>query len=72
MNIDHILSETRKSIAYLKSVDGFLEYLDSLDNSDLKDWEYLSERMFSEERDSLFDVITVLEKELLPEIEERT
>ncbi|MDK4247884.1 hypothetical protein QPX34_07570 [Corynebacterium accolens] len=72
MNTDQFLSETKNHIAHLKNVDSFLEHLDSLDGSDLQGWDYLLEKTFFEERDSLFDVITVLEKELLPEIEGHT
>ena len=71
VNIDQILSETRKSIACLKDIDSFFERLDSLHSSDLKGWDYLIERMFSDERNLLFDLINVLENELLPKIEER-
>ncbi|TNL94612.1 hypothetical protein [Corynebacterium tapiri] len=71
MSTDQLLSETKNHIAHLKGVDSFLKHLDSLDSSDLQDWDYLLEKTFFKERDSLFDVITVLEKELLPEIEGR-
>lgn len=71
LSLDELHDKTSEAIAHLKEVDKFLRYLDGLDTFDLKDWDYLVERMFTEERNALFDLITVLEGELLPEIEER-
>ena len=56
------MSEQKAAIESLKSVDRFLEELDSLEGKEVEAWDYLNHRMFSEERDSIFDLIEVLER----------
>ena len=71
INIEQIIVRTKTAIESLKSVDNFLEELDSLVGKEVEAWDYLNHRMFPEERNSIFDLIEVLENELLPEAESR-
>ena len=71
INIEQIIVRTKTAIESLKSVDNFLEELDSLVGKEVEAWDYLNHRMLPEERNSIFDLIEVLENELLPEAESR-
>ena len=71
ISIEQIIARTKTAIESLKSVDKFLEELDSLEGKEVEAWDYLNHRMFPEERDSIFDLIEVLQNELLPEAEIR-
>lgn len=64
-----IASKSRDAARQLREIAGFLEQVDALETDDIPGWEYMQDRFFTEERNTLLDIADTLENELAFEAE---
>ncbi len=59
-----IASKSRDAARHLREIAAFLEQVDALETHDIPGWEYMQDRFFTEERNTLLDIADTLENEL--------
>lgn len=67
--VSEILPQAYGAVQKLKEVIAYFDSIDAL-GSELSDWEYLQTRFFTEESNEIFQLVSMLEQEFIPEAED--
>lgn len=67
--VTEILPQAYGAVQKLKEVIAYFDSIDAL-GSELSDWEYLQTRFFAEESNEIFQLVSMLEQEFIPEAED--
>lgn len=67
--VTEILPQAYGAVQKLKEVIAYFDSIDAL-GSELSDWEYLQTRFFTEESNEIFQLVSMLEQEFIPEAED--
>ncbi|MDK8477867.1 hypothetical protein QP927_03060 [Corynebacterium pseudodiphtheriticum] len=67
--VSEILPQAYGAVQKLKEVMAYFDSVDAL-GSELSDWEYLQTRFFTEESNEIFQLVSMLEQEFIPEAED--
>ncbi|MDK8545302.1 hypothetical protein QP921_03285 [Corynebacterium pseudodiphtheriticum] len=67
--VSEILPQAYGAVQKLKEVMAYFDSIDAL-GSELSDWEYLQTRFFTEESNEIFQLVSMLEQEFIPEAED--
>ena len=67
--VSEILPQAYGAVQKLKEVMAYFDSVDALE-SELSDWEYLQTRFFTEESNEIFQLVSMLEQEFIPEAED--
>lgn len=67
--VSEILPQAYGVVQKLKEVMAYFDSIDAL-GSELSDWGYLQTRFFTEESNEIFQLVSMLEQEFIPEAED--
>ena len=67
--VSEILPQAYGAVKKLKEVIAYFDSIDAL-GSELSDWEYFQTRFFTEESNEIFQLVSMLEQEFIPEAED--
>lgn len=67
--VSETLPQAYSAVQKLKEVIAYFDSIDAL-GSELSDWEYLQTRFFTEESNEIFQLVSMLEQEFIPEAED--
>lgn len=67
--VSEMLPQAYGAVQKLKEVMAYFDSVDAL-GSELSDWEYLQTRFFTEESNEIFQLVSMLEQEFIPEAED--
>lgn len=67
--VSEILPQAYGAVQKLKEVMAYFDSIDAL-GSELSDWGYLQTRFFTEESNEIFQLVSMLEQEFIPEAED--